>query len=49
MVMRTGEVAKFCGRHPEVWALVKTGPETCRMFNAGAAAENRLARRRRRR
>ena len=49
MVMRTGEVAKFCGRHPEVWALVKTGPETCRMFNAGAAAENRPARRRRRR
>jgi len=49
MVMRTGEVAKFCGRHSEVWALVKTGPETCRMFNAGAAAENRPARRRRRR
>ena len=48
MVMRTGEVAKFCGRHPEVWALVKTGPETCRMFNAGAAAENRPDRRRRR-
>jgi hypothetical protein len=42
-------VAKFCGRHSEVWALVKTGPETCRMFNAGAAAENRPARRRRRR
>jgi len=49
MVMQTGEVANFCGRHPEVWALVKTGPETCRMFNAGAAAENRPARRRRRR
>jgi thiamine biosynthesis lipoprotein len=49
MVMRTGEVAEFCVRHPEVWALVKTGPETCRMFNAGAAAEKRPARRRRRR
>jgi thiamine biosynthesis lipoprotein len=49
MVMRTGEVAEFCGRHPEVWALVKTGPETCRMFNAGAAAANRPDRRRRRR
>jgi thiamine biosynthesis lipoprotein len=49
MVMRTGAVAEFCARHTEVWALVKTGPETCRIFNAGAAAANRPAGRRRRR
>lgn len=35
MVLSTGDVAGFCRRHPAVWALVKTGPETCRMFNAG--------------
>ena len=49
MVMKTGEVAGFCARHPEVWALVKIGPEKCRIFNAGAAAAQRPARRRRRR
>ena len=49
MVMKTGEVARFCARHPEVWALVKIGPEKCRIFNAGAAAVQRPARRRRRR
>ncbi|MBP1660525.1 MAG: FAD:protein transferase [Candidatus Aminicenantes bacterium] len=49
MVMKTGEVARFCARHPEVWALVKIGPEKCRIFNAGAAAAQRPARRRRRR
>ena len=27
MVMSTAEVAAFCGRHPVVWALVKTGAE----------------------
>ena len=47
MVMRTAEVARFAARHPEVWALVKTGPEKCRIFNAGAAAASRPARRRR--
>jgi FAD:protein FMN transferase len=47
MVMRTAEVARFAARHPEVWALVKTGPEKCRIFNAGAAAATRPARRRR--
>lgn len=35
MVLSTGEVAGFCRKHPAVWALVKTGPETCRIFNAG--------------
>lgn len=49
MVMRTAEVARFAARHPEVWALVKTGPEKCRIFNAGAAAAARPARRRRQR
>jgi hypothetical protein len=48
MVMRADEVAGFCARHPEVWALVKIGPEKCRIFNAGAAAAQRPARRRRR-
>jgi FAD:protein FMN transferase len=48
MVMRTAEVGRFCARHPEIWALVKTGPETCRIFNAGASAAKRPARRRRR-
>jgi thiamine biosynthesis lipoprotein len=47
MVMRTAEVARFCARHPETWALVKTGPETCRIFNAGAAAASPARRRRR--
>ncbi|MBP7706413.1 MAG: FAD:protein FMN transferase [Candidatus Aminicenantes bacterium] len=35
MVLATRDVAGFCRRHPAVWALVKTGPETCRIFNAG--------------
>ena len=35
MVLPTEDVAGFCRRHPAVWALVKTGPETCRIFNAG--------------
>jgi thiamine biosynthesis lipoprotein len=47
MVMRTAEIGAFCARHPEVWALVKTGPEKCRIFNAGAAAAGGPARRRR--
>jgi len=49
MVMRTADVARLCARHPEIWALVKTGPEKCRIFNAGSAAVPRPARRRRRR
>ncbi len=48
MVMSTAEVAGFCGRHPGVWALVKTGPETCRIFNAGSLPGERSARTRRR-
>ncbi|MCU0243843.1 MAG: FAD:protein FMN transferase [Acidobacteria bacterium] len=35
MVLSTRGVAGFCRKHPAVWALVKTGPETCRIFNAG--------------
>jgi thiamine biosynthesis lipoprotein len=49
MVMKTAGVADFCGRHPEVWALVKIGPEKCRIFNAGAIAGRPSARTRRRR
>lgn len=49
MVMSTADVAAFCGRHPVVWALVKTGPKTCRIFNAGAISGERPARTRRRR
>lgn len=47
MVMTTGAVAGFCGRHPAVWSLVKIGPETCRIFNAGAVAGEGSARTRR--
>jgi thiamine biosynthesis lipoprotein len=48
MVLSTAEAAAFCGRHPVVWALVKLGPKTCRIFNAAAMAERRAARTRRR-
>ena len=48
MVMSTAEAAAFCRRHPAVWALVKTGPETCRIFNAGTMAAKPTARTRRR-
>ncbi len=48
LVMTTEEVAGFCGRHPGVWALVKTGAKTCRIFNAGSLAEKRPPRTRRR-
>ena len=48
MAMTAAEAAGFCARHPEVWALVKTGPEKCRIFNAGAAAGGGPTRRRRR-
>jgi thiamine biosynthesis lipoprotein len=47
MVMSTAEVAAFCSRHPVVWALVKLGPKTCRIFNAAAMAEKLPARTRR--
>ena len=43
LVMTTEDVAEFCGRHPEVWALVKTGPKKCRIFNAGAGDTGRAA------
>jgi len=49
MVMATDEVAGFCARHPAVWALVKTGPKKCRIFNAGTIEEKRPAHARRRR
>jgi thiamine biosynthesis lipoprotein len=49
MVMTTEEVAGFCGRHPAVWALVKTGAEKCRIFNAGEIAGDGPAKRRSRR
>jgi thiamine biosynthesis lipoprotein len=49
MVMATKDVAAFCARHPAVWALVKTGPKTCRIFNAGSIEEKRPAQARRRR
>jgi len=49
MVMSMEEVANFCGRHPAIWALVKTGAKKCRIFNAGALAEKRSPRTRRRR
>jgi len=48
MVMSTEEVAGFCGRHPGVWALVKTGAKKCRIFNAASLTEKRPARTRRR-
>lgn len=49
MVMTSAEVAGFCGRHPAVWALVKTGAEKCRIFNAGQIAGDGPAKRRSRR
>ena len=49
MVMSTEDVAGFCGRHPGVWALVKTGPKQCRIFNAGSIPGDRPARTRTRR
>jgi thiamine biosynthesis lipoprotein len=48
MVMSTKDVAAFCRRHPVVWALVKTGPKTCRIFNAAAVEKKRTAAARRR-
>jgi len=48
MVMSTAEVAAFSRRHPVVWALVKTGPKTCRILNSAAVAAKRPARTRRR-
>jgi thiamine biosynthesis lipoprotein len=47
MVLSTEDAAAFCRRHPAVWALVKTGPKTCRIFNATAMAPKRSARTRR--
>jgi thiamine biosynthesis lipoprotein len=39
MVMTTEEVAAYCGRHPEVWALVVKDYGDCRVFNAVVALE----------
>jgi thiamine biosynthesis lipoprotein len=47
LVMATADVAAFCDRHPEVWTLVKTGPEKCRIFNTGAIIGDRPVRTRR--
>ena len=33
MVMSTSEVAAYCAARPDVWALVISGPKTCRIFN----------------
>ncbi len=48
MVMSTAEVDAFCRRHPAVWALVKIGAKTCKIFNATAISEKRSKRPRRR-
>lgn len=48
MVMSTDELAAFCRRHPVVWALVKTGPKTCKIFNRAAVVRKRSTRTRRR-
>jgi len=39
MVMDTEEVKAFCGRHPELWALVVIDPQTCQVFNKGVAIQ----------
>lgn len=39
-VMRTGEVARYCQSHPEVWALVINPGKKCRIFNAKAIAQS---------
>jgi thiamine biosynthesis lipoprotein len=39
MVMTTEEVAAYCGRHSEVWALVVKDYDDCRVFNAAVALE----------
>jgi len=39
MVMTTEEVAAYCGRHSEVWALVVKDYGDCRVFNAAVALE----------
>ncbi len=49
LVMATSDVAALCQRHPEVWALVKTGPKKCKILNAGAIAADRPVRTRRQR
>jgi len=39
MVMTTAEVAAYCERHPEVWALVVKDYGDCRVFNEAVALE----------
>ncbi len=41
MVMDTGEVRKFCDRHPEVWALVVIDSRTCRIINPDIAEKTK--------
>jgi len=48
MVLSTADVADFSRRHPVVWGLVKTGPETCKIFNAGSVPGKAAATARRR-
>ncbi len=49
LVMSPRRTAAFCRRHPAVWALVKTGTETCKIFNAGTMSGEPPARSTRRR
>ncbi|MCJ7644202.1 MAG: FAD:protein FMN transferase [Candidatus Aminicenantes bacterium] len=39
MVMTTEDVAAYCERHPEVWALVVKDYGDCRLFNGAVALE----------
>jgi thiamine biosynthesis lipoprotein ApbE len=39
MVMSTDEVAAYCAARPDVWALVISGPKTCKIFNERALEE----------
>jgi len=40
MVMSAGEVAAYCAVRPDVWALVISGPKTCKIFNERVLEEN---------
>ncbi len=39
LVMKTGEVGRYCRTHPEVWALVILRGKKCKIFNANAIAQ----------
>lgn len=49
LVMAAADVAALCVRHAEVWALVKTGPKKCKIFNTEAIVGGRPVRTRRQR